>query len=189
MKIKQLTTAFSIVFVSTTLVMATAATVNAQTDRSDNYKIYVYKDCQKINEIPMTKAQRQAYKALNAQEFSMDNIKAPLKAMEQELAVYEKEIDNLEDELVLESDSQFIVNKAAVQKHQDIAKKMEFVVKSHQADIREVEIQARKIEAVAKDFENLIKPSLLEYQDQDVDISIGTEERNWQCNNALALNN
>lgn len=188
MNIKQLATAFSIVFVSTTLVMTTAATVNAQTDRDENYKIYVYKDCQKLEEIAMTSAQRKAYQALNAHEFSMEGLEEPLAEMEKELAVYEEEIDNLEDELVVESDNQVIINKAAVKKHQAIAEKMQLVVQSHQLDIQHIEKQAHKIKAAAKNFEALIKPSLLKYQDRNVDVSIGSEERNRQCARSSSLN-
>jgi len=166
----------------TTLLMTTLAnSVSAQPKNADSYKIHVYKDCNKIDEIPMNSAQIDAYLALNKQELPMKELEQPLKEMERKLDHYEKEMDALDGDLVDATDKSFTVNKAVMKKYEDTARKMELVVKSHQKDIQKLEQQARLVEAAAHEFREAIEPSLEDYSNQDVNISIGPKAKLWQC--------
>ena len=181
MKTYELTTTLSALLATTLLVIIFAASVNAQTNNDNNYKINVYKGCQKLDEIAMNSNQIEAYKALNSQELPMKALEQPLKEMEAKLALHEKELNALSGNLVEESDKNIKVNKAAIKKYEALAHKMELVVKAHQQDIQQLEKQAVLIKTAAKKFKNSVNPSLTKYKNQDVNISIGTQEKQSQC--------
>jgi len=166
---------------TTGAVLAACSIANAKPDVKDDYTIYVYEDCKQVKQIAMTAEQIQAYKALKQQEDSMRGLELPIKEMEKKLAVHEKELDQLSGEMVIEEDDRVIVNRALIRQHEDIAEKMERVVKLHETDIRKLELQAQEIEAVASQFEKLIKPSLSGYTDKSIHVSIGKHNKNWRC--------
>ena len=167
--------------IAASVITMTTTAVNAATDANQEYKIFVYQDCQKLDEIPMNKAQVSAYQKLNSFEATMRELEVPVEAMEEELASYEQEFEQLSDKIVEESESTIKVNKAMIKQHEKIAQKMQAVVRAHQKDIGLLEKQASVIQAAAQQFEQAIKPSIEQYKHKNITINIGSEEPNWQC--------
>ncbi len=167
--------------IAASVITMTATAVNAATEAKQEYKIFVYQDCQKVDEIPMNEAQITAYQKLNGLESTMRELEIPVDEMEEELASYEQEFEQLSDKIVEESEGAITVNKAMIKQHEKIAKKMQAVVSAHQKDLGLLEKQANVIQAAAHQFEQAIKPSIKQYQNQHITINIGTHEPDWQC--------
>lgn len=162
----------------TAIAACSIATAQQQTD----FNIYVYEDCKQVKKIQMSEHQIKAYTDLKQHEKEMQSLELPLKKMEKQLAVHERELDALSGELLIESEDRLVVNKALMKQHTQIAHKMEQVVAEHRADIHELERQARRIEKIAHQFEKAIQPSLGQYKSKDVQIQIGNTNINWDCN-------
>lgn len=176
MKIEKITIA-----ITSAVVLAACSIANANTETSKDHNMYVYQDCQQVQTIAMTAEQVEAYKALKAHEVKMEKLELPLEKMEQELEVHERELELLSEDFVYEDGDKIVVNKALVKQHEAIARKIEQVVASHQQDIDELEREARVIERLADKFEQVIEPSLAQYDGQNVQIQIGQNNTNWHC--------
>lgn len=164
---------------SSLTVAAACSIANAQ--QGKDYNIYVYKDCLQIKKIQMSEHQINAYTELKKHESVMDSLEVPMKKMEQQLKLHERELDALSGEMVLESDDKLVVNKALVHKHTAIAHKMEKVVAEHREDIHKLELQARKVKQAADEFERVIQPSLDEYRTKGIHIQIGSSNFKQDC--------
>lgn len=167
--------------IATSVASMATTVVNAATDEDKSYKIFVYQDCQKLDEIQMNQTQIAAYQKLNDFESTMRELEVPVEEMEEKLASYEQEFEQLSDKIVEESEDAITVNKAMIKQHEKIAKKMQAVVRAHQKDIGLLEKQASVIQAAAHQFEQAIKPSIEQYKHKNITINIGSEEPNWQC--------
>ncbi len=176
MKIEKVTLA-----ITSAAALAACSIANATPESSKDHNIYVYQDCQQVQKIAMTESQIQAYKALKKHEIKMAKLERPLEKMEQALAVHERELEQLSEEFVLQDDGKIVINKALVKQHEAIAKKIEQVVASHQSDIHKLEQEARSIERLANEFEQVIEPSLAQYDGQDIQVQIGAKTSNWHC--------
>jgi len=151
------------------------------TSTDEALKIYVFNDCKAIDEITMTPSQIAAYKAMKADEVTLKRLEKPLRVMEEALAKHQTEMDNLSGELVIEANDELIVNKKLIKQHEQVAQKMEAVVRKHQKDIDALELHAQDFENTAHEFEKAIKPTLSQYGGHNIQVSIGKKNLDWQC--------
>ncbi len=170
----------ALVFTSAAIISASLM-ASAKAQQQEEYKIYIYKDCEAVQEIVMNAEQVEAYNAFKNHEKLMAKLELPLEEMEQQLELHEQELDSLSDNFVIETEDSLVVNKTLVEQHEAIAKKMEKVVASHRKDIEKLELHARAFEGLANDFEKSLEPSLGNYRKQDIQIQIGQHKQNRVC--------
>ncbi len=145
---------------------------NKHSQTEGEYFIHVYKDCKKVDKIAMTDEQIDAYQRLQSHEVELKHHERPLQDMEKVLKKYEAELAKMEDQLVIENDDKITINKAAMKRHEEIARKMEAEVAKHASSFENIELSAREIEKMAHDFEKTIKPSIKQYDGDNMHISI-----------------
>ena len=166
---------------SAVLAVCVVAYAASTAESTQPLKIHVFEDCKKVDEVTLSQSQIAAYEKLQSTERKMKILEAPLKKMEQALKKQELALDNLSGEMVIENDSQFVVNKTLIKQHEEIAAKMEAIVHKHSDDIEALEKHARTVEQTAHEFETEIKPVLSKYDGERVHISIGEDNTSWRC--------
>lgn len=156
MKIKALIT----VLASAVLTACVAANASPEQNKDSDYRIQVFKECEKIKDIAMSPDQITAYQALQNIEDKMTQLEAPMRDMDEELEVYQDQLDELADAVTYEDDNVLKIDKQKLREQKQLARKIEQIVRHHEADIRAIESEARRIEAASMRFERAIKPSL-----------------------------
>ncbi|MDE3272295.1 hypothetical protein [Pseudoalteromonas sp. G4] len=181
MDMKKIATLIISASVLTACAIANASSNETSVEKNEQLKIYVFDGCKEIDEIAMTQTQIEAYNAMKADEVTLKELEKPLKEMDKTLAKHEAALDNLSGEMVIEENDEVIVNKKLIKQHEQIAQEMESVVRSHQKDIDALELHARQFEKTARKFEKAIKPSLSQYGEHNIQVSIGKKNLDWQC--------
>lgn len=181
MDMKKIATLIISASVLTACAIAHASSDETGTAKNEPLKIYVFNGCKAIDEIAMTQTQIEAYNLMKADEVTLKELEKPLKEMDKALAKHEAALDNLSGDMVIEENDEVIINKKLIKQHEQIAEKMEAVVRSHQRDIEAVELHARQFEKTARKFEKAIKPSISKYGEHNIQVSIGKKNIDWQC--------
>lgn len=154
---------------------------NAESTLASEAKIFVYQECTKLAEIKLNEEQFKAYKNLKENEHSFEDFEKPTHEMEKELAFYEEKLEKLSDQLVSETEDKLVVNKALVKEHKEIAEQMKRIVDAHKPHITAIEQRAERLSLAAKEFERLIKPSIKEFDGDNIQIHISNNENLDRC--------
>ena len=162
----------AIITILSSAVLTACVAANAAPDKQieSDYRIQVYKDCEKEKDLPMSPTQVSAYKAFQNIENKMTLLEKPVRDMDEELAEYHAQWEALSSDFKYEDENILKINKQKLREHKEIARKIKKIVRSHEADIRAIEQEARRIESASKRFEQAIKPSLVGLEHDQVQI-------------------
>ena len=173
----------AVISIISSVVLTACVTANATPDQASNsdYRIQVFKDCEKVKDIAMSPSQISAYKAFQKIENKMALLERPVRDMDEELAEYHAQLEALSSNFKYEDENVLKVDKQKLRRHKEIARKIEQIVRSHEADIRVIEREARRIESASKRFEQAIKPSLVGLEHDQVQIINRQTTKPHQC--------
>lgn len=177
MKIQALITVLS----SAILTACVAANAAPEKQADSDYRIQVFKDCEKVKDMPMSESQISAYQALQNIEDTMTRLEKPVRDMDEELEVYQEQLEELADAVTFEDDNVLKIDKQKLREQKQLARKIEQIVRHHEADIRAIEKEARRIEAASMRFERAIKPSLEGLEHDQVQIINRKTAKPYRC--------
>jgi len=173
----------AIITILSSAVLTACVAANAAPDKQteSDYRIQVYKDCEKVKDLPMSPTQVSAYKAFQNIENKMTLLEKPVRDMDEELAEYHAQLEALSSDFKYEDENILKINKQKLREHKEIAREIKKIVRSHEADIRAIEQEARRIESVSKRFEQAIKPSLVGLEHDQVQIINSKTAKPFKC--------
>lgn len=141
----------SVLLVATGFFTVAGSSATANVD--NNYRIRVLQDCKLVAEYAMTQEQIYAYQELQKIEGTMAALELPIKAIEQQIQVYSNKIEQLSALAIQETDTTLHIDKTYLKQQDAVAKQLQKLIASHQADFDAIGQQGEKISAVAHKFE------------------------------------
>lgn len=158
----------------TTLTLSIAAILSysayATTNKSSDYELVAYKDCEIVYRATLSPKQKAAYDLLNQESAAMKELELPIQTIQPTLDNLTKEMKEVSLLAVSETDNILRIDKNLIDKQNELAKKIDNLIKVNQPNFDALEAQGKRIEKAAKEFESLMPEELEQANYQNVQI-------------------
>ncbi|MDF2180291.1 hypothetical protein P2G88_18700 [Aliiglaciecola sp. CAU 1673] len=156
-----------------------SATASEPATASD-YKVQSFKDCQLVSEFVMTDEQRQAYQELMETEKKMEQLQAPIDAIEEQLDQYAADVERLTKLAIEETDQGVYINKAHLSEQKVASQKLNALIAAHQQDFDALGAYGKVISDKAERFKQSLDAQLKNADFDQLHIK-GPGEQSHRC--------
>lgn len=158
----------------TTLTLSIAAILSysayATTNKSTDYELVAYNDCEIVYRATLSPKQKAAYDLLNQESAAMKELELPIQTIQPTLDKLTKEMKEVSLLAVSETDNILRIDKNLIDKQNELAKKIDNLIRVNQPNFDALEAQGKRIEIAAKEFESLMPEELEQENYRNVQI-------------------
>lgn len=157
----------------------------ATTPDYQEYELLAYNDCDVVYRAALTEEQKSAYDELNKQSEMMKKLEQPIQSIQPSLDKLSEEMKALSKIAVQETEEVIRIDKEAMAKQNEVAAKIDVIIKDNDTNFKAIEAQGKRIEKAAKVFESLLEGDLT-LKNYDY-IQIVTDKKTRQkCHDAIS---
>lgn len=170
------------------LILSASTVAQQSSSQTQRYFAVAYSNCSEIKRIPLTAEQIEQWQHIQNIQNRMQDIHAPLKAVEKEAQKIGKQIKTITQDAVSLKDGKYTIDRHTVLQQETLATQIDQLMVFHEQDFQQLVILASEISGLAEEFESSISASFADVDVRHIAIiDAAKHNETWHCSSDSAL--